>query len=600
MFSFSRSKSQRLPSDSKEETDQSVSLSSLRFFWPYVAVYRGKLIIAALSLVMVSGAMLSMGRGLGYLVDKGLGAGDPEILDRAVIVTVFIAAILAFGSYLRASLVNQIGEAVVADIKQALFAHLLHLHTGWFETARTGDVLSRINTDTSVMQNVMTSSLSMAIRNLMILIGGVILLILASPKMSLVVAVVVPLVVVPVIAMARRLRAASRRAQDKIGDVSVQAEESLNAMRMIHAFSQESQQRSKFGDKVDEALAAALQRVHLLGMLSGTVIFLVFCGIAVILWIGGQDLLAGKISAGDLSAFIFYAFLIASATGSLSELGGGLQRAAGAADRIAAILQTKTDLTEAAVPQKIPSSDAISVHFDEVGFAYPARDDKPAISALNLTIAAGERVAVVGPSGAGKSTLFHLLLRFYDPQTGVIRLNGIDSKALSLSDLRSVIGLVPQDPLLFSASLFENIAFGMSDADMADVRAAAAKAEILPFIESLPDGFDTFVGEKGIRLSGGQKQRIAIARVMLRNPHLLLLDEATSALDSVSEASVQSALGTLMRGRTSLVIAHRLSTIIDADRIIVIDKGQMVAQGTHDDLLTTSALYRELAFHQFG
>ena len=237
----------------------------------------------------------------------------------------------------------------------------------------------------------------------------------------------------------------------------------------------ESQQRSKFGDKVDEALAAALQRVHLLGMLSGTVIFLVFCGIAVILWIGGQDLLAGKISAGDLSAFIFYAFLIASATGSLSELGGGLQRAAGAADRIAAILQTKTDLTEAAVPQKIPSSDAISVHFDEVGFAYPARDDKPAISALNLTIAAGERVAVVGPSGAGKSTLFHLLLRFYDPQTGVIRLNGIDSKALSLSDLRSVIGLVPQDPLLFSASLFENIAFGMSDADMADVRAAAAK-----------------------------------------------------------------------------------------------------------------------------
>ena len=600
MFSFSRSKSRRLPSDSKEETDQSVSLSSLRFFWPYVAVYRGKLIIAALSLVMVSGAMLSMGRGLGYLVDKGLGAGDPEILDRAVIVTVFIAAILAFGSYLRASLVNQIGEAVVADIKQALFAHLLHLHTGWFETARTGDVLSRINTDTSVMQNVMTSSLSMAIRNLMILIGGVILLILASPKMSLVVAVVVPLVVVPVIAMARRLRAASRRAQDKIGDVSVQAEESLNAMRMIHAFSQESQQQSKFGDKVDEALAAALQRVHLLGMLSGTVIFLVFCGIAVILWIGGQDLLAGKISAGDLSAFIFYAFLIASATGSLSELGGGLQRAAGAADRIAAILQTQTDLTEAAVPQKIPSSDAISVHFDEVGFAYPARDDKPAISALNLTIAAGERVAVVGPSGAGKSTLFHLLLRFYDPQTGVIRLNGIDSKALSLSDLRSVIGLVPQDPLLFSASLFENIAFGMSDADMADVRAAAAKAEILPFIESLPDGFETFVGEKGIRLSGGQKQRIAIARVMLRNPHLLLLDEATSALDSVSEASVQSALGTLMRGRTSLVIAHRLSTIIDADRIIVIDKGQMVAQGTHDDLLTTSALYRELAFHQFG
>lgn len=580
--------------------DDKVSLGSLRFFWPYAMAYRGKLLGAALALLMVSGAMLSMGRGLGYLVDKGLGAGDPAILDKAVIVTVFIAAILAFGSYLRASLVNQVGEAIVADIKKALFAHLVHLHTGWFESARVGDMLSRINTDTTVMQTVLTSSLSMAIRNLMILIGGLVLLILASPKMSLVVAVVVPAVVVPVIYMARRLRQASRLAQDKVGDLSVSAEESLSSMRLIHAFGQEARQKQGFSDKVDDALRAALRRVHLLGILSGTVIFLVFCGIAVILWIGGQDLMAGKISAGDLSAFIFYAFLIASATGSLSEIGGGLQRAAGAADRVAAILQTENELVETANPVILPNPDRISVDLQNVVFAYPARADVPALHDITTSIAAGERVALVGPSGAGKSTLFHLLLRFYDPHSGTISFNGIDSRDLSLQALRHSIGLVPQEPALFSASLFENIAFGVPEASLEDVRQAAHKAEILPFIENLPEGFDSFVGEKGIRLSGGQKQRVAIARVILRNPHLLLLDEATSALDSVSEAAVQKALTNLMDGRTSLVIAHRLSTIIDADRILLIDKGQLVAQGTHDDLLTNSPLYRELALHQFG
>ena len=580
--------------------DEQVSLSSLKFFLTYAKAYRGKLIGAALSLIMVSGAMLSLGRGLGYLVDRGLGAGDPEILDFAVIVTIFIAGILAFGSYLRASLVNQVGEAIVADIKKALFAHLVHLHTGWFETARIGDLLSRINTDTAVMQTVLTSSLSMAIRNAMILTGGLVLLILASPKMSLVVAVVVPAVVVPVIYLSRRLRKASRLAQEKIGDVSVSAEESLSSMRLIHAFGQESQQKRNFSSKVDEALSAALRRVHLLGLLSATVIFLVFCGIAVILWIGGQDLMAGKISAGDLSAFIFYAFLIASATGSLSEIGGSLQRAAGAADRVASILQTKNQLIETDTPVVLSNPTRISVSLQNITFSYPARLDVPALHDISADIKAGERVALVGPSGAGKSTLFHLLLRFYDPVSGQITFNGVDSRDLALQDLRQTIGLVPQEPALFSASLFDNIAFGMPDARLEDVMQAARKAEILPFIEALPEGFDSFVGEKGIRLSGGQKQRIAIARVILRNPHLLLLDEATSALDSVSEAAVQTALTNLMEGRTSLVIAHRLSTIIDADRILLIDRGQLVAQGTHDDLLNRSPLYRELALHQFG
>lgn len=592
--------SARRSSSDNDDHAAEASLSSLRFFWPFAKQYRGKLIGAALSLLMVSGAMLSMGRGLGYLVDKGLGAGDPKILDQAVIVTLVIAAVLAFGSYLRASLVNQIGEAIVADIKKALFNHMMGLHTGWFETARTGDLLARINTDTTVMQTVLTSSLSMAIRNVMILIGGLVLLILASPKMSLVVAIVVPAVVIPVIAMARRLRKASRLAQDKVADVTVQAEESLSAMRLIQAFGQETEQSRQFGATVQDALHAALKRVHLLGVLSGTVIFMVFCGIAVILWIGGQDLLAGKITAGDLSAFIFYAFLIASATGSLSELGGGLQRAAGAADRVAAILNTTSELQDAVVPKPLPKGNGVTVHLQDVSFAYQTRKDVPALNHLSTTIEAGSRVALVGPSGAGKSTLFHLILRFYDPQTGTLSFNGLDGREMALTDLRSYIGLVPQEPALFSASLHDNITFGFPNATKQAVREAARQAEILDFIDGLPDGFDSFVGEKGIRLSGGQKQRIAIARVILRNPQLLLLDEATSALDSVSEAAVQAALTNLMKGRTSLVIAHRLSTIIDADRILLLEKGHLVAEGTHDDLLATSPLYRELALHQFG
>ena len=597
----SRAAHKKAQEQSRNDTAKdAVSLSSLRFFWPYAMAYRTKLAGAALSLIMVSAAMLSMGRGLGYLVDKGLGAGDPEILDKAVIITIGIAAVLALGSYLRATLVNQVGESIVADIKRALFSHLVHLHTGWFETARVGDLLSRMNNDTTIMREVLTSSLSMAIRNLMILIGGVVLLILASPKMSLVVAVVVPCVVVPVITMARRLREVSRQAQDKLGDLSVSAEESLSAMRLIHAFSQEVAQKRQFGERVAEALQVSLRRVHLLGILSGTVIFMVFCGIAVILWVGGQDLLQGRISAGDLSAFIFYSFLIATATGGLSELAGGLQRAAGAADRVAALLQTETHLIEASDPIRLPHPDKISVSLDDVSFSYSARSDVTALHHISVTINAGERVALVGPSGAGKSTLFHLLLRFYDPLSGKIRFNDVDSRSLSLTTLRNAIGLVPQEPALFSASILENIAFGMPEASIEDVRLAAQKAEILSFIEDLPDGFNSFVGEKGIRLSGGQKQRIAIARVILRNPHLLLLDEATSALDSVSEAAVQKALTNLMAGRTSLVIAHRLSTIIDADRILLMDNGTIIAQGTHDDLLASSPLYRELALHQFG
>ena len=582
------------------ETAEKVSLSALRLFARYAVPYRRKIMVAAAALLMVSAATLSLGQGLAFFVDQGLGADNPDMLRLSVFVTLGLASILSIGSYLRARLVNEVGEHIVADMRRALFSHLLHLHTGYFETAKTGDLLSRINTDTILMQTVLTSTLSMAIRNILILIGGLFLLISASMKMSLVIAVIIPLVVVPVIVLGAKLRKASRKAQDKVAEVAVGAEESLSAMRLIHAFHQHAFQDQQFGDKVEASRQAALRRVHLLGLLSATVIFLVFCGIITILWVGGQDLLAGKITAGELSAFVFYAFLVAVSTGALSELAGDLQRAAGAADRVAQILDMKNALPRAEAPVTLPQQDEVSVSLEQVSFAYEARPDKPVLDGLTIHIPAGSHVALVGPSGAGKSTLFHLLLRFYDPLSGAIKLNNCDIRDLSLADLRATIGLVPQEPTLFSGTLADNIAFGSPGASREAVREAARQAEILEFIDALEDGFDSFVGEKGIRLSGGQKQRVAIARVILRNPRLLLLDEATSALDSVSESAVQAALGNVMKDRTSLVIAHRLSTIIDADMILLLDKGQLVATGTHETLLNESALYRELAYYQFG
>ena len=549
---------------------------------------------------MVAGALLTMGRGLAYLVDEGLGRQDPALLDRAVIGTAVIALVLAAGSYLRTTLVNQIGERVLADIRQALFGHLLSLSPAWYETARTGDVLARITTDTAIVQTVMPSTISMAARNVILLFGGLVMVVLSSPKMSLVVLVVVPMVVVPLIFLGRRLRRASRLAQDRLADVAVQAEETVSAIRTVQAFGRQGLMRERFDKAVDSSLDAALARVRLRGWMSGIIIFLVFSGIAAILWIGGQDLLAGRISAGDLSSFVFYAFLVAASTGFLSELAGELQRAAGAAERIAQALQESASLPLPEHPVSLPRDHEIACELETVDFAYPAGTSRPAVSGVDLAVRRGERVALVGPSGAGKSTLFHLLLRFYDPGAGRVRLGGQDLRDLDLVAIRDFIGLVPQDPALFSTSIRDNIAFGRPDADEAEIVTAARKAEAHDFITALDQGYDTPVGEKGVRLSGGQRQRIAIARAILRDPGLLLLDEATSALDARSEAAVQTALEALMKDRTSIVIAHRLATVIRADRIFLLDGGQIVASGTHEQLINESPLYRHLADLQFS
>ena len=572
----------------------------LRVFWPYLKPHKVRIFAAILALILVATALLCMGRGLAYLVDEGLGRGDPNLLDRAVLATALISVMLAFGSFLRTTMVNKIGELALADIRRAVFDHVMTLSTDWFENNRTGDVLARITTDTIVVQTVMTSTLSMAARNFLLLIGGVVMVVLSSPKMSLVVLVVVPLVVLPLIILGRRLRAASRCAQDRLADVAVEAEETLSAIRTVQAFGREAFMSARFDEAVTKSLDAGLSRVRLRGVLSGILIFLVFSGISVILWVGGQDLMAGRISPGDLSSFIFYAFLVASSTGFLSELAGDLQRAAGAAERIAQLLETKAKMPVLGSPKVIDQKHSIACQFCDVAFAYPSALQKPAVIDLNFSIEAGERVAIVGPSGAGKSTIFHLLLRFYDPLAGQISIGGVDLRCLAIGGIRNHIGLVPQEAALFSSTIIDNIGFGLPEANDEMIMEAAKKAQANEFIMNINDGYSALVGEKGIRLSGGQRQRIAIARAILRNPRLLLLDEATSALDAQSEAAVQSALENLMKDRTSLVIAHRLATVVQADRILLMDRGRIQAIGTHESLMANSSLYRTLAELQFS
>ena len=587
----------RAPDDAS--TLPSAGLSELSAFWPFIRPYRGRVILAAVILVTVSFILLSLGRGLAWLVDKGLGSGDPAMLDRAVMVALFLALFVGIGSYLRILLVNQVAERVMADIRAAIYGHVLYLPTGWFEAARTGDILSRLNADTAVVQTTLATTLSMAVRNVILLFGGLVLVVLASARMSLVVAVIVPIVVIPLIILARRLRASSRHAQEKLGGLSAEAEEGISAIRTVHAFAQEEQMQSRFGMTLQAALDAALARVRLRAILSGFVFFMMISGVTLILWVGGRDLLAGKISAGDLSAFVFYAFIVASSTGTLSELGGELQRAAGAADRIAQLLGQPLRRIDPVEPHRITADKGVKIRFENVDFAYPSRGDIPALKVVNFTADKGSKLAIVGPSGAGKSTLFHLLLGFYEPAAGQISLNDISLGQMRLADIRRHIAIVPQDPALFSASLAENIAFSRPNASREEIIAAAKQAEADSFIAELARGYDTLVGEKGVRLSGGQRQRIAIARAILCNPDILLLDEATSALDSVSEKAIQEALSRLMVGRTSLVIAHRLSTIMDADMILLMDRGQIIATGTHDNLIKSSPLYQQLAAQQF-
>ncbi|NIA70525.1 ATP-binding cassette domain-containing protein [Pelagibius litoralis] len=576
------------------------SLKLLTDLWPFVRPYGLQLLGAMAALLVAAGTVLGLGMGLRRLVDEGFSAGNAALLNQAVLVLFGVVILLAAASYARFFLVSWIGERVVADIRKRIFDHILTLSPAYYEVTRTGEVLSRLTTDTTLLQTVVGSSFSIAIRNSLMLIGGSVLLLITSAKLTALVFLVVPLVLLPILTYGRRVRRLSRDSQDRIADLGVYAGETMDAIRTVQAFVHEGVDRRRFSARVEEAFGAARLRIAARAMLTAVVIVLVFGAVSVILWIGGHDVLSGRISAGELSAFVFYAIVVAGAAGAVSEVIGDLQRAAGATERLMDLLEAEPEITAPANPLALPTPARGAVSFDNVVFNYPSRPDRSALQGLSFTAQPGEKIAIVGPSGAGKTTVFQLLLRFYDPQEGSIRLDGVALPQADPADLRARIGLVPQEPVVFSADAWENIRYGRPNASDEEVRQAAAAAGALEFLEQLPDGLDSYLGEKGVRLSGGQRQRLAIARAILKDPPLLLLDEATSALDAESERAVQQALDRLMADRSTLVIAHRLATVLKADRILVIDEGRLVESGSHKELVAADGLYARLAALQFG
>jgi ATP-binding cassette subfamily B protein len=566
-----------------------------RFLAPYklrIAAAIGALLVAAV-------CVLALGQGVKVVIDRGFGSGEPQLLDQAVAAMIVLAVVLAASTWCRFYLMMTTGERVVTDLRRAVFDHILGLEPAFFERTRTGEVISRLTNDATLLQQVIGFGLSMFVRNALMMAGAAVMLFVTSWKLALFVLLGVPATLIPILLLGRRVRRLSRANQDRVADVSSYIDEAVHEIRTVQAYAHEDADRAAFARHAEAAYQAGVSRIGQKAFLIASVMLIAFCAVGVILWIGGHDVLAGRLSAGELAAFVFYATVVASGAGTVSEVWGELQRAAGATERLTELLETPAQIVAPAVPAALPARAARSIDFDQVGFAYPARPATRALDGFTLRVAPGERVALVGPSGAGKSTVLALLLRFYDPQQGAVRIDGVDVRDMDPGALRRLVAVVPQEPVIFAASVLDNVRYGRPDASREQALAACERAFATEFIERLPQGIDSALGERGVTLSGGQRQRLSIARALLADRPILLLDEATSALDAASERMVQQALEALEEGRTTLAIAHRLATVQHADRIIVMERGVALAQGTHAELMRQDGLYASLARLQF-
>jgi ATP-binding cassette subfamily B protein len=581
------------------------ALAALTGLLPFLRPYRRQFLFAGVALLVAAGATLAIPAAFKQMIDHGFGAhggtADAASVNATFLALFGVAAVLAVATAARFYTVSWLGERVTADIRSAVYRHVVEQSPEFFETTRTGEVLSRLTTDTTLIQTVVGTSISLALRNTLLFVGGLAMLFVTSAKLTSIILGLLVLVVVPIVLYGRRVRKLSRDSQDRIADASALAGEILNAMPTVQAFTHEKIEAQRFGASVEGAFTTALRRIRARAILTMLAIALVFGAIVFVLWLGAHAVLEGSMTGGDLGQFILYASIVSGAIGALSEVMGEAQRAAGATERLLELLAARSDIHNPAHPAPLPARTAggAALALANVQFSYPSRPQTAALNHVSLDVKPGETVAVVGPSGAGKTTLFQLLLRFYDPQSGTIRLDGVDIRDLDLHVLRGAIGIVPQDTVIFSANALENIRYGRADATDAEVMAAARLAAAHEFIERLPQGYQSYLGERGVRLSGGQRQRIAIARALLKNPPLLLLDEATSALDAESERLVQRALEAAMVGRTTLIIAHRLATVQRADRIIVMEDGRIVETGTHASLVALGGIYANLAALQF-
>lgn len=574
--------------------------SALRLILPYLAPYRALVIGWLAFLVVSSSATLSLPLAVRHMIDRGFAHADSASINASFLALFGVAVVLAIATAGRFFCVSLLGERVVADLRRRLYAHLLTLDQAFFERTRVGELISRLGADTELVQSVIGSSLSVALRSTVTFLGASAALVWTSPRLAGYAGLVIPLVVLPIVVSGRKLSRLSKENQDRIADSAAIANETLNAMYAVQAYAREDVERMRYEGAIGRALKTARRRIGARAALTALVILLVFGAITLVLWAGAKAVIGGSLDAGILSQFVLYAVLAASSVGALTEVWGEVQRAGGAMQRISELMATEADIRSPVAPRTLKQMPRGAIGFEHVQFRYPSRPDRPALHDFNLHVNPGETVALVGPSGAGKSTVFHLLLRFYDPQSGTIRIDDVDLRDLALRDLRGAIAMVPQDTVIFGASALDNIRFGRTESGLEEVMVAARAAEAHDFIVAQDKGYESYLGERGVRLSGGQQQRIAIARALLKDSPILLLDEATSNLDAQSEAAIQQALERLMQGRTTLVIAHRLATVQRADRIVVMDGGRIVAQGTHAQLLREGGLYAELARLQFA